>query len=231
MEPGGASRRSERAVPLPFSRFLPPNPSAMHSADPPPPSDPSPSRGSSRDRLVAGLRKIEPLLWLGLVAFVLWRFGPQLAAWTGAPVPTGEDRVVSAQLELPLLGSDEVLRPGADDGTVHVLWFWASWCRVCAFEAPGVERLHETWAQRPGEVRVTALSIDAGGPGVARAHAAEEGWSLPLGMADARTRGAMGGISAVPTTVVVDGEGRIRHVMVGVTGPGTVRRAVERLVR
>lgn len=217
VEPDGGTGRSST-----MARNLDPD-----VPDPGPPPDASPAR--SRSRLATGLRRIEPLFWVGLVAFVLWRFGPQLAAWTGVPVPTGSDRVVPAQVEVPLLAGGE-LAPGAADGTVHVLWFWASWCRVCAFEAPMVERLHADWAHGDREVRVTALSIDRGGPEVAEAHARAEGWTLPLGMAGPQIRGAVGGVSAVPTTVVVDGEGRIRHVMVGVTGPGTVRRAVERLV-
>jgi peroxiredoxin len=58
----------------------------------------------------------------------------------------------------------------------------------------------------------------------------EKGYAFPIALADADLRRAFGGIPGVPTTFILDRDGVIRHRMVGVTGPGTIQRAVERLI-
>jgi cytochrome c biogenesis protein CcmG, thiol:disulfide interchange protein DsbE len=172
------------------------------------------------------LRKLEPLLWVGLALFLLARFGPQLQAWTGiGPPPPGE--VVPA-VEVVTL-DHRILGPGEMQGKVQVITFWATWCRACRWELPAVQRLHEEW-EGTGEVVVLALSIDQGGEAQVQTHGQERGYTLPMAMVSPELRRAFGGISGVPTTFLVDREGRVRHTLVGVSGPGTLQRAVRRLV-
>lgn len=181
----------------------------------------------TRIRHVAG--KLEPLLWVALGLFVLARFGPQLVAWTGLPVPLGGDMVgetpaweVTSLEGIPLSSVE-------GQGRVQVITFWATWCRVCSVELPFVERVHNRWSDS-GDVRVVGLSIDQGGPARVRMHAEEQGWTFPMALADPELRRSFGGIPGVPTTFILDREGVVRYRMVGVTGPGTIQRAVARLV-
>jgi len=188
------------------------------------------------------LRRLEPLLWLGVGLLLLERYGPQLSAWTGIG-PPGE---VAPVLEvvtldghpwpsaLPTGGAASTMSPASGEEVtslppVRVLTFWATWCTVCGWELPTLQALHEEWADS-SEVAIVALSIDRGGADLVRAHALEEGFTFPIALADGRIRAGFGGIPGVPTTIVIDREGRIRHTMIGITGPGTLRRAVRRLV-
>jgi thiol-disulfide isomerase/thioredoxin len=182
----------------------------------------------SRVRTAAS--RLEPLLWFALVLFVLGRFGPQIVAWTGLPMELGGDLVGETLAWEPLttLDGDPFDAPSGL-GHVQVITFWATWCRVCSVELPFVDRVHERWGAT-GEVRVVGLSIDQGGVDRVRAHVEEKGYALPVAMADAEVRRAFGGIPGVPTTFILDREGVVRYRMVGVTGPGTIQRAVERLV-
>ena len=177
--------------------------------------------GASRLRF---LRSLEPFLWLALVIFLLIRFGPQLSAWTGIGSPGGE----APALELVMLDGTRV-GPEDTEGRVHVVTFWATWCRVCRVELPALQRLHEEWDES-GEVVVVGLSIDTGGADVVRAHVSEAGYAFPVSIVDRRTQALFGGVPGVPTTIVIDREGQIRHTMVGLSGPGTLRRAVRRLL-
>ena len=190
-----------------------------------PPSDAPPPRPRR-----SVFRHLEPVLWLALAIFVLARFGPQLQAWTGiGPAPTGEvpPGLVIATME------GETLGPAERDGRIQVITFWATWCRVCRLELPSVQRVHESWAET-GEVVVVGISIDQGGEAVVRAHVEAQGYTFPQAMAAQPAipdlRRVFGGIQGVPTTFVVDREGQIRHILVGVSGPGTLQRAVRRLL-
>ena len=180
-------------------------------------------------RIRAVAARLEPLLWVALALFALARFGPQLIAWTGLPMQVGGDLVGESPAWEVLTLNGEHLDAASGLGQVQVITFWATWCRVCSVELPFVDRVHERWGAS-GDVRVVALSIDQGGAARVREHVAQKGYTLPVAMADADLRRAFGGIPGVPTTFIVDREGVVRYRLVGVTGPGTLQRAVERLV-
>jgi len=184
--------------------------------------EPRPAR---RARWGAKLARLEPLLWIVVFGFVLVRLAPQIGAWTGITIPVGERPPVTPQWAATTLEGAEV-GSAAFFGEVYVVTFWATWCRVCAVELPGIQRLHERWQ---GEVPVVGISIDDGASTV-RSHAAEKGYAFPMVMADRPLRMAFGGIPGVPTTFVVDRAGVVRHTLIGVTAPGTLERAVRRLV-
>lgn len=172
------------------------------------------------------LRVLEPLLWVAVALVLLARFGPQLQAWTGIGPPSAGE---APEFSVAALDGT-VLRPEEVRGKVQVITFWATWCTACRFELPAVQRVHEEWADS-GDVQVLGLSIDRAGAAVVQAHGQEKGLTFPLAMADPSLRQAFGGVRAVPTTIVVDRSGKIRHTMVGVSGPGTLQRAVRRLVQ
>jgi cytochrome c biogenesis protein CcmG, thiol:disulfide interchange protein DsbE len=191
-----------------------------------PDSGPPPRLGGRLRRLA---RWVEPLLWVALALFLLERLGPQVVAWTGLPLPVRGELVgfapewEEASLEGERVGS------GQGQGQIQVVTFWATWCRVCGVELPFVDRVHTRWAES-GQVRVVALSIDQGAPVRIREHVEEKGYHFPVALASGETRWAFGGIPGVPTTFILDREGVIRHRLVGMTGPGTIQRAVERLL-
>ncbi len=92
-------------------------------------------------------------------------------------------------------------------GDVLVINLWATWCPPCVAEMPTLDRLQAMLA--PENVRVLALSQDRGGAPVVRRFYERTGvkhlpiW-LDLRGAAARMLGARG----LPTTLVVDREGR-----------------------
>lgn len=177
--------------------------------------------------MARALRLLEPFLWVALALFLLNRFGPQLSAWTGLGPPSGSAETAPSLAVVTLDGA--VLDSGELTGKVQVITFWATWCRVCRVELPSIQRVADEWADDEGVV-VLGLSIDQGGAAEVRRYVTQRGFTFPQAMADRDTRWAFGGIPGVPTTFIVDSQGLIRHKMVGLTGPGTVQRAVRRLV-
>jgi peroxiredoxin len=101
--------------------------------------------------------------------------------------------------------------------------FFASWCDPCAEEAPTLRKLS---AALRGRATVVAVDWDdAGGP--ARAFVRKHGWTFPV-LAD--TSGSVGesyGVTTgLPTSFVLDPQGRIVTTFRGPQSVATLRQAL-----
>jgi len=175
-----------------------------------------------RARWRAALRWGERLLIVAVAGFVAWRLAPQVSAWTG---------VGSADRPAPELSARTLdgRRIDAADmaGRVVVVNFWATWCPPCRLELPALRDLHREHA---GEgLLVLGLSIDDGKAAVERFLERRE-LDLPVAMADAGHRRAFGGVEAVPTTILIGRDGRVRHRVEGLFAPPALKAAVRRLL-
>lgn len=95
-------------------------------------------------------------------------------------------------------------------GRTVVLNFWATWCLPCRVEIPQLSG----FAQAHPEITVLGVAIDGSRAELKRG-AASLGVDYPVLRIDEATRAAYG-ISTVPTTVVIDPEGRIRSAHTGI---------------
>ena len=117
--------------------------------------------------------------------------------------------------EVAFVDGDGTRRGLADfRGKGVVLNFWATWCVPCVAEMPSLDRLQARLANRG--VVVLALSSDRGGAPVVRGFFARHGIehlsvALDEGLQAARALGVQG----LPTTVLIDAEGRERGRLVG----------------
>lgn len=187
---------------------------------PTPAEEPTPPR---RPRWKVALLWGERLLTLGLLVFVAVRLGPQLGALVGVAPDQGR----APDYELVTLDGDTV-RSAELEGKVVVVNFWATWCPPCRLEMPTLQRLHERRAA--DGVVVLGFSTDVGSDAGVRSFLAERGITYPVGIATADHRRAFGGIPGVPTTFLIDGDGVVRHKVVGYfTGPA-LNAAVGRLL-
>jgi peroxiredoxin len=92
-------------------------------------------------------------------------------------------------------------------GKVVILDFWATWCGPCRAEIPGFIALQKQY-EKQGLV-VVGLSVDEDGANVVKPFVQKLGMNYPVVLADEKTREAFGAIEAVPTTFLIDREGRI----------------------
>ena len=92
-------------------------------------------------------------------------------------------------------------------GKVVILDFWATWCGPCRAELPGFVELQKRY-ERQG-LAVIGVSVDQIGPAEVKKFAQQLGVNYPVVLADADTAQAFGGIDAIPTTILIDREGRI----------------------
>lgn len=108
-------------------------------------------------------------------------------------------------------------------GKVVLVNFWATWCGPCRMEIPWLVALASRY---PDRLKVIGLSIDEQPPAAVKTFADGLGITYTVALADASLQQAFGGIPAVPSTFVVNTEGRIVQRHVGILDPGVTEQEV-----
>jgi thiol-disulfide isomerase/thioredoxin len=98
-------------------------------------------------------------------------------------------------------------------GKVVVVDFWATWCPPCRAEIPGYIKLYQKYGK--DRLVIVGVSVDQDGPKVVQEFAKKFGINYPIVMGDDAVQSAFGGFDAIPTTFLIDREGRIRDRKVG----------------
>ena len=102
-------------------------------------------------------------------------------------------------------------------GKVTLVNFWATWCGPCRAEIPDLIKLQDRY---PDQLLVIGVSTDEGGVAIVEDFATEYGINYPVVMATPEIRRAFPGVRALPTSFIVDPEGRVVQTHVGLINPG-----------
>jgi thiol-disulfide isomerase/thioredoxin len=96
-------------------------------------------------------------------------------------------------------------------GKVVLVNFWATWCPPCRAEIPDLIRLQEKYR---GKLVVVGISEDEIPPDEVKAFVAEQKMNYPVAMTTPALAKVFRGVSALPTTFVIDRDGKVvqRHV-------------------
>ncbi len=133
----------------------------------------------------------------------------------GSACGTAEEATsLPAAPDFTLLGLDGgTVRLSDYRGRVVIVDFWATWCPPCREEIPHFVNLQQQYGERG--LTVIGISVDQGGPEAVEAFAREHGINYPIVMADNDVDRAYGGIRGIPTTFVIDRQGRIVKKYIG----------------
>jgi thiol-disulfide isomerase/thioredoxin len=103
-----------------------------------------------------------------------------------------------------------------DKGKVVLLNFWATWCGPCREEIPDLIQLQKKYKD---QLAIIALATDEDEPAEVKKFAQKAGINYRIGMATDSLRGEYGGIPALPTSFVIDAQGRVVQKHIGLNDP------------
>jgi peroxiredoxin len=161
---------------------------------------------------------------VGVVAFGVvawaWHFGTRQS---GGIAPAGERRVMPELVMTRLDGGTWKMREHR--GQVVLVNYWATWCEPCWEETPGLIRL----SREVKGLAVVGVALDAGGVAKVQKFVDEFHVPYPVVMPERMSQMEFG-LEGVPTTILVDKQGRVAKSYVGAVRERDFRADVEVLL-
>ena len=109
-------------------------------------------------------------------------------------------------------------------GRLVVLEFFATWCRPCKNSMTKLEKLHQRYKNRG--LSVIAYSVDEGGRKKVKPFVARLGINFPVVIGSLQQARRLDPVRHLPTTLIIDPQGRIVNRMVGSASMSNLENAV-----
>lgn len=170
------------------------------------------------------LRRVIPWVAIPLLVALGYMFVPRTSPLVGTPAFDFAEPIAAGE------GFEEGDRISlsALRGQVVILDFWAHWCQPCRRTVPILNGLRERYGDR-GLV-ILGVNVDGVGPRRLIAQHADIGADFPT-ISDGNSGISQTyGVRSLPTLVVVDAEGEIRHIGSGVPNESSLDDLVVELL-
>jgi thiol-disulfide isomerase/thioredoxin len=156
-------------------------------------------------------------------------FKPQEPAMVGKAAPEFSVPLVANAEQIPKL-ADGTLASSVSvsslKGKAVILDFWATWCGPCNAEAPILDQVAKKYADR-GLVVVGVSQDDS--PELPKEWSRARRYSYPLAF-DADRSSNLYNVESLPTMVVLDRNGIVRAVRIGMTSSSEIQDLVEKVL-
>jgi cytochrome c biogenesis protein CcmG/thiol:disulfide interchange protein DsbE len=142
------------------------------------------------------------------------------------PANAGEIGSQAPEFELADLSGKKV-RLSDLKGRVVIVDFWATWCGPCRAEIPDFVRLQSKYRERGLTILGVAVNSEEK---VVRSFAEDHDINYPVLLEGDETTKLFGGVYAIPTTFVLDRQGRIVKKFIGAMPAEAFEEAVQPLL-
>ena len=112
-------------------------------------------------------------------------------------------------------------------GQVVLVNFWAAWCPPCRKEVPELAKLHRQWEAKG--VHVIGLALEPPNrKAEVEAFVKKHNLPYPVALASQDIPALFGGVSGIPTTIVLKRNGEIAEKFVGYASPETIEYVIKK---
>jgi thiol-disulfide isomerase/thioredoxin len=112
-------------------------------------------------------------------------------------------------------------------GKVVLLNFWATWCGPCRMEVPDLVELQKKYQDR---LQVIGLVVDDADEDAVRKFAKHYAINYPVAMTTDEMRIQFGGVPALPTSFIINAQGRVVQKHIGLRDPELYEMEVRALL-
>ncbi len=146
----------------------------------------------------------------------------------GPSAASGKEQLIAPTVSLKALNGDDATLNFK--GKVRLVNFWATWCGPCRAEIPDLIGLQKKYGSRGFEV--VGISVDEGGQPTVAPFVKENAMNYPVYLDEegAASR-AFGGVNALPTSILLDTNGRLVDGMQGMVNVSAMGEQIEKLLR
>jgi thiol-disulfide isomerase/thioredoxin len=113
-----------------------------------------------------------------------------------------------------------VTAPATNDGVV-LLNFWASWCAPCALELPDLITLQAEFEDR---LMIIGIAVEEPDSVRLQEFVSRRQINYPVVMATPEIFELLPDVEVLPTSFILDGDGRLRGRIIGRVNPSTLKR-------
>ncbi|HEY9857585.1 MAG TPA: TlpA disulfide reductase family protein [Stenomitos sp.] len=132
-------------------------------------------------------------------------------------LPSGDVAIAAPKeapdFSLPRTGDGKTVKLSDFKGKVRIVNFWATWCPPCRAEIPHFVSMYKDLKGKG--VEIIGISLDQKGDAAVAPFVKENKMNYPVLLGDENVVSAYGGIRGIPTTFIVDRQGRIVKKFVG----------------
>ncbi len=128
--------------------------------------------------------------------------------WTMTPPPkTTTLEGKAPEFSLERLDGSGKMQLKDSHGKLRLMVFWATWCAPCRAEIPALQEIQKKYGEK---VQILGISVDED-INALKSLANQVSFRYPILLATQEFIDQYGGISVIPTTILVDKDGQVRE--------------------